>query len=459
MKSEKPNIGAIGLFENFRAENFDLYTGICEWIDNSWDANAGVVIIEIGKNELTIIDDGEGVKDLGTMVRFYQSTKKGDPDGKHVLGRFGQGGRKAAIQLADKMFVCTVHKGRRKKLFADWFAVAKNDDGPLINYDESGIPTDEQSNTEITYKELARKLPDRNKCEEYAKRLGYTYMPALGRGKKITIICNKTSIAVKQFDTPPLEDILEFHVSIGRKTARIRIGIVPAHIRENNKPGITYVYGFRVVKEATGAGFKNRNYARLTGVCELIDGDDKWGLSPDKTSIQDKDFDALTGLIAGRIQALLAKAEKQANELHDSELVNRLNAMHRKNTGKSDVSKITRGPRTAKPKLPPQLAFLNRTESPRNDGKKPVADLNFSVENLGPDSNAVRVDTEAGRVFLNLEHPYVASQSAAKADDALYILGMSSAQMTHFTSSEECIKAVSDNCREVAELAKRRRVK
>lgn len=113
MQENKPN--ASRLIDALRQVGYDNYTAIADLVDNSLDAYANMITVELGDQKngdhlLTIADNGQGMnrKSLEEAVRLGSLTEK---DVKSDLGKYGMGLITASISIGKKLVVVTKQGG------------------------------------------------------------------------------------------------------------------------------------------------------------------------------------------------------------------------------------------------------------------------------------------------------------------------------------------------------------
>src|SRR3989338_10617867 len=113
-KENTPN--AAKLMESLRYSGYDNNIAIADLIDNSLDANATNINIEINldskkEEHIVIIDDGSGMDEetLGQALRLGSITHR---NVESDLGRFGMGMVTASISIAKRIEVFTKQKDK-----------------------------------------------------------------------------------------------------------------------------------------------------------------------------------------------------------------------------------------------------------------------------------------------------------------------------------------------------------
>ena len=107
---------AAKLLESLRSSGYDNYTAICDIIDNSFDANADLVKVDIGETGSTkqehivsIADNGDGMPldILDQAMKLGSLTNREDEN----LGKYGMGLITASISMGRRLTVITKHAG------------------------------------------------------------------------------------------------------------------------------------------------------------------------------------------------------------------------------------------------------------------------------------------------------------------------------------------------------------
>lgn len=105
---------AARLIESLRFTGYDNYSAIADLVDNSLDAFAGLIKIEIGQNDedylITIADNGIGM-DLETLDQALRLGSKTTRDAKTDLGKYGLGLITASISLGERLVIITKNDG------------------------------------------------------------------------------------------------------------------------------------------------------------------------------------------------------------------------------------------------------------------------------------------------------------------------------------------------------------
>jgi hypothetical protein len=109
----KPNAGK--LLESLRSSGYDNYSAIADLIDNSFDANADVIKVDLGEGKedeyiLNIADNGDGMDKatLDQALRLGSKTSRDDES----LGKYGMGLITASISMGRRLVVITKREGK-----------------------------------------------------------------------------------------------------------------------------------------------------------------------------------------------------------------------------------------------------------------------------------------------------------------------------------------------------------
>lgn len=116
-----------GEIKKARASNYDVYSVINEFVDNSLDAGASKVVIDVREyqedgqtwiNKILLSDNAPmGIMDVRSIFSWTFERKRN----KKEIGEFGTGLKSASVNIADKLTILTVKNGREYiQAVADW---------------------------------------------------------------------------------------------------------------------------------------------------------------------------------------------------------------------------------------------------------------------------------------------------------------------------------------------------
>jgi len=304
---------------------------LCELIDNSFDAGALNVHIEFGsaKNgvvkHMTVSDDGQGCRSLVPMVQFGSHLPHDLKNLSHrqiqqQLGRYGIGAKDAMLWIGgldSSVYIQSVHCGTRRALHLRWRDLYESGSWrtKLSDLMEPEFPAKEgEVGTQILVQPVLRRVPHGKAWDKLLDTLGYVYAPALNRGLQIVLANNRKGsepCLVKPWNKPALEPgHVDEVIEVADKKARVYLGVVEDGAR-NDRPGITYYHGFRVIQPASSHGCAPYGIERVCGFVEL---DKTWVLNRNKDGLA-KDEDLLYEKVFEVCQHLLKKAETKARAL------------------------------------------------------------------------------------------------------------------------------------------------
>jgi hypothetical protein len=392
------------------------WKALAELVDNAFDAGAKRVEI-IAKNKTVVVkDDGKGIKNILAIATLGHHDRQESTQ----LGMYGIGAKDAWLFCSEVLDVDTVHSGQRCKLRVDVKELVKNNwqcDDPTYE------PTDSPSGTTIRLPlRPGRNLPGQDALDE----LAFVFTPAISNGLQIVSDTKAKSLPkpLRPHTMPMLEDSVRSTFDIDGKAVQIDIGILPDGVKMDRGP-LWLQYKHRILGRSS-IGIGQYSSLRIAGRIILGEG---WKLSKNKDDLT-LNKDRLNDAIFVRIEGILKKAsmlsetiesaalrsllECQLNEFIDESGKNKKPARSKGDTvgsvgPKATPRKVTKASKT---RGLPGTAECQYGESGRKHG------FVFDWENSSPDSIG-RFDRGGSRVFLNLDHPFVAASKAAQNNQAL----------------------------------------
>jgi hypothetical protein len=261
------------LLDSLRSTGYDNYNAIADIVDNSIDADANKIFIDIfqdhGDFKIIIADDGKGM-DYHTLDEALKLGSETEKDYQSDLGRFGMGLSTASLSMSKRTEVITKDKSgkllksitdldwvRETNKFSKFLDVAIEDDKKLFVKYLDNSPTGT-----LVILSKSDRIQNTNKtvfANTLKKQLSRVFRRFLEAGKEMRI-CNEK---IQSFDPLFLDDEktrvysdeeYEIKIQKGDKiyedTLRIKFVILPDYGSAGNRDrGINYQnQGFYVVR-------------------------------------------------------------------------------------------------------------------------------------------------------------------------------------------------------------------
>ncbi len=308
------------ILADLQRENMSWASALGEPLDNSLDASADQITVELDKKNRRVVvsDNGTGCAEPHRMFVSGYSTKKGSP---LQLGRYGIGLKHASYYLAQQFGTTTVVSGS-----GDLFQTVRVCWNDLVERRAWKIDAPER----ISKQEALRYLPHgRGTCitftvdksrgwlteEQFDKMLAglaFTFSPALRAGRQIKFVRNggRAKPLACPMD-PAWSESLQFDVEVGHRKATVRAGILAPEDRSGRR-GLSYGFAHRIIMADTQSGCGDYSTQGFAGYVDL---DDKWTLGQNKSQVTDEAFQQLCDEIAQRLQPLLEKLKHAKQHL------------------------------------------------------------------------------------------------------------------------------------------------
>jgi hypothetical protein len=430
-------------------QSLDNIVCFTELIDNSLDAGASVVRIDLQKGSIRFWDNGSGVPDLDKLVCFGGHASHGRRGGSGIYGIgfkdavLGLGGEQSTVQVE------TSHRGRLYDCKIDWKRL--KDSARCMTIADAAAP-DEPPRTSITVIPHRLRFPDGDRRVKFLAQLGYIYAPALKRGAVIQVTTSGRTMNVEQWKRPSLTDVVDRCIDLNGRRARVYAGIVSAG-EQNEHSGLTYYRGFRVVKRASAYGCGAYSPARICGFVEL-DEKKSWERTKNKTDLVEADD--LYEEVERILRPILEKAQAQARTIEFDGMVDELEAMlssailgdnakakRERCDGGGSVEPKNTGRRHRRAKKEQEGATFPR-------GKATQIKLEFRP-GLGEIGKWER-SNKAARILLDADHPHVIALRNSHNVQAIFTLAMTVAAIHigdaggqgGFVVSNEVIKRIGE---------------
>jgi hypothetical protein len=398
-------------------------SALSEFIDNSFGlaaGNAQEVQISVGKDEIVIADNGNGVEDINALFTLGDSQSRlSDSD----IGNFGYGSKVGALYLGYKVGVHTVHNGVYHKFFVDWEKVEMTELWPN-GYRAFGHHPDKapefirNGGTIIT---ISGRHKHRGNWDLFSlgEKLGHTYTPALTVGRKIKLFkvsgnkIQSTELNASQ-TSKKLSNVIDFHGEVKGKSFRVRAGT--KHNQTKAMNAIHIAYGHRFIKSVRSLpvnSLPSDFYAEV-----FLSKEWKRSLTAAKNDISVDKQELLFEVEAG-VEELLNKLNNRADEVRiellNSELANCLQSavsvINMNESGEKtladiiDIRERQRKPVNPNPNPNPDKEVANVVKDGGNYGEKEAQSkgcgISMSFEPAG-DKKAFSVDGDTRHLHISL---------------------------------------------------------
>lgn len=302
-----------------RRQSFNMSKVFKELIDNAIDVNATQIMLTmtggVGRGRITITDNGNGCTDLRNMLKLGHHV----PHLQTQVGQYGVGLKDAAVWSSKRITIESVCNGALSSVVLDWDVLMASGLWELPSPIEQ-TATDRPNGTRIDFTGLLHRLPPRSSLME---DLGQTYLPALRQGLQLLLKCEQESdfTPIKPFDLPPLLHQQQETITVGTKTARVTMGMVPPDVTLNQR-GMLYLYGPRVIAERKRSGISPPE--AVGDIFGWIEFGREWIVEKNKSDILD-DLTPLEEEIERRFAMLMQLAAARRTSRPLEEITQRLN--------------------------------------------------------------------------------------------------------------------------------------
>jgi hypothetical protein len=404
-------------WDSKEAENVGWHDALAELIDNSFDAGAMRVEIELRGKRLSVKDDGTGVKDVSSLVTLGAHRRQKTTS----LGVYGVGLKDAWMYFAPKIGVVTRHAGTLTTYEFDR-ADLKAVDGAWVAPDPVTVPDAGTPGTTIYFDPLrqsrARPQPDT------LDRLGWTFMPALEAGKQILFACPNRK-PIKACQLPPTTERIEAAFEVAGKSVRLIVGIMADGARNPApEPGLWHCYGHRVIRAST-MGFGQYSASKMCGVVQLGTG---WKLTPHKNDLSNYCEELEAGIYKA-IEPMLAKASQLIEDIASRKLRSEIEIALNAAIADAKVREKRNGADGGTGAVVPANTGRKREKAAQVDETKagsvkecgPVRrkrGVKIDWCQLGPERIG-QFDDSANTVLLNTDNEFIAHAKATENEEAL----------------------------------------
>jgi len=396
------------ILASYANANLPWWKALAELVDNSLDAGATRVVIDVSNRVLTVSDDGMGCEDITAVFKLGDHKRR--KSSKKGLGRYGIGAKDAWLSCADTMEVASC-RGNVATLmrvnYTEW--MQNNWHVPDPECKGSNDPT----GTTI-------RLPLRNgknvPTDDAFKMLAFAFTPALSRGIQIV-----KSVRGKRTPLPPVEmplrnDVVQAEFDIDGKSVKIDIGILPDGVVVERGP-FWLIYDHRII-EATSLGAGQYSVRRVAGTITIGDG---WALAKNKDDLSESQ-DRLAEAIFNRVEHVLKKADQLAETMESAALRGELQQMLNSAVSEANKKKEARGKGELTGAVEPKNTGRKRTQASKTqDGIGSILSPGRSTRKGGyvldwceiDPSILGKFDRSGMRVSLNLNNGFVSQAKAS----------------------------------------------
>jgi len=339
----------VNLLRSLRGERINYALLVGEAVDNSFDAGANRVDIEIDKERISFHDDGAGISKDRMRAVFTL--------GAHgamlttALGRFGIGLKSMAVNAGDVLEVSSVSKDGRVNARVNWRELLASGRWRLDDMRWRPVGVGTPTGTTIRITELRKVRPPQGGWEtKIVADIAERFHPAIASGRIITV--NGREVPLLQ--EPEMTDVVEqtFYFSEGR-SAHLRAGILKAP----SKLCRMHV-GFKHRTIMPSSTFGIAEYSGLTKMFGRLLLSGPWRLAKFKDDLTDEgERDELESKISEALADMLEKCSTQHEDVRLTELTELINDMlpedlkpsarpHKRKEAADDIEKEKRKRRT-----------------------------------------------------------------------------------------------------------------
>lgn len=308
----------VHFLESIRADRGSWPSLLAEGVDNSLDADATDVAIQLLHDSVVIADNGCGIsKDReSAIVRLGEHR----PMPGTKLGRFGMGIKYNATSAGDILEVESTSADGHMFLVVDWPKVIRSGRWQIPQPKWTPMLLARGFGTTIKIARLRWEKPKDKDVTSTREQLAQTFYPAIEHGA--TIRLNGTPVRLLR--EPKMSDIVEQSVQLPNgKGAHVRGGML-VH-PENSLYQVQVSYKHRVIKHKSAFGC--RTYSGLRGMFARVTLTADWGLTRFKDDLNDPDTELLEELVHEVLRPVLEKCHAAQMEIKVEEITERLNEL------------------------------------------------------------------------------------------------------------------------------------
>lgn len=402
------------ILASYANANLPWWKALAELVDNSLDAGATRIVIDVTQRTLTVADDGVGCEDITAVFKLGDHKRR--KTAKRGLGRYGIGAKDAWLSCADTMEVSSYRGNVETSMrvnYTEWMQNNWNVPDPEFK------PTDKPTGTTIR---LPLRPGKNAPADDAFKMLAFVFTPALSRGIQIVKSSKGKRTPLPPVEMPMRNDVVQAEFDIDGKSVKIDIGILPDGVQVERGP-FWLIYDHRII-EATSLGAGHYSVRRIAGTITIGDG---WALTKNKDDLSESQ-DRLSDAIFSRIEHVLKKADQLAETMESSALRGELQEILNSAVSDANRAKEKRGKGDSVGSVESKNTGRKRTRAtkiqdglgsvllPGNAGRKGGYVLDWCE--IDP-SIIGQFDRSGMRVALNLNNGFVAQAKATSNRMAL----------------------------------------
>lgn len=404
------------LLTSYANNNLAWWKALAEFVDNSIDAGASRIVIDMTKRLLSVSDDGNGCEEITAMFKLGDHVK----GARTKLGRYGIGAKDAWLSCSDQMTVETVRNKILTRMSVNYIDWMQND---WNANDPASTETEKPSGTRI---ELPLRNGKNKPSKDAFQDIAFAFTPAIKQGIQILESANGKRIPLAPHEMPSRESIVVSEFEIDGKKVSIDIGILPDGVKVKRGP-FWLIHEHRII-DSTSLGAGQYGVRRIAGTVTIGDG---WKLSKNKDDLTENQ-DRLGEAIFVRIEHILREADALAETIESAAFRNELQGMlndainnlsaekdREKRPGGKGESIGSVEPKDTGRKRRKAKAIQFLPGSIDKDGGKAKRG-GYSLDFCEIDKDSIgKFDCKGKRVSLNLNHHFVAAMKIKGNRDAL----------------------------------------
>ena len=358
----------VHFLNSIRGDRGSWATLVAEGVDNSLDANASEVAIDMRPTEIVIADNGCGIAKAheSAIVRLGEH----QPHASTKLGRFGIGIKYNATSAGDLLEVESISSDGDMQLRVDWSKVIQSGRWQIPRPRWQPVLVARGTGTTIQISRLRWDKPKDKDIDAVREQLAQMFYPAIEQGATLRV----NGRAIPLLREPVLTDVVEETIQLpSGKGGHVRAGIL-ARPEASSLYGVQLSYKHRVILSKSNFGCNSYSGTRRMFARIVLTAD--WGLSRFKDQLVDDDAEQFETNVEDLLRPILEKCHSAQMELKVDEMTERLNDLLPLEL------QATRPPRRytvteRRPRKPStRHGMSDRDDTPTGPARKPKSPLN-----------------------------------------------------------------------------------